>query len=324
MELDQIFINNVSKKYPNNKDIILDAYKFAHQAHEGLYRKSGEPYIIHPVAVAQILIDNKMDAPTIIAGLLHDVVEDTKYTLDDIEKLFGSTVRKLVDGVTKINEMNLKSHRFGEAESIKHLLIAMGDDVRVIFIKLADRLHNMKTIEFLPREKQIRMAKETQELFIPIAERIGVRNLRSELESLVFKCTNPDDYVKIKTELTRKLTKHKVQLDDIEKKITKVLNIGGIKSKINGWPERTYSIYKKEKKTQGIGKIYCLMLFKIIVAKEQDCYRALGLIHKTFKPLPGQFKDYIAAPKLNGYQSLHSIVVSEESGITFKVMIRNW
>ena len=321
MELNKVFIKNVRKNYPTTKNTIIDAYKFAYSAHEGIKRKSGEPYIVHPVAVAQILMDNHMDHSTIIAGLLHDVVEDTEFTLEDIEKRYGKTVAKLVDGVTKINELNLKSHRIGEQESIKHLLLAMGNDIRVIFIKLADRLHNMRTIEFLSREKQLRMAKETQELFIPIAERIGIRKLRNELQSLTFDCLHPEESVKIKTDLARKLTKRQVQLDEIQKDLSKILKNNNISSQIVGWPEHAYSIFKKTK-VQGISKIYCLMLFKIIVPTEDDCYRALGVIHKNFKPVPGQVKDHIADPKANGYQSLHSVVVSSNSDITFKVMIR--
>lgn len=321
MDLNKVFIKNVRKNYPTTKNLIIDAYKFAYVAHEGIKRKSGEPYIVHPVAVAQILIDNHMDHSTIIASLLHDVVEDTEFTLEQVEEKFGKTVAKLVDGVTKINELNLKSHRIGEQESIKHLLIAMGNDLRVIFIKLADRLHNMRTIEFLSREKQLRMAKETQELFIPIAERIGVRKLRNELQSLTFDCLYPEESVKIKTDLARKLTKRQVQIDDIQKDLSRILKQNSIETKIVGWPEHAYSIFKKTK-VQGISKIYCLMLFKIIVPTEDDCYRAMGVIHKNFKPIPAQVKDYIAIPKANGYQSLHSVVVSKNSDITFKVMIR--
>ena len=224
VELDEKFIESVNENYPVNKDKIIEAYKFANQMHDGVLRKSGEPYIVHPVAIAQILIDNNMDYSTIMAGLLHDVVEDTEVTLRDIENKFGVTVAKLVDGVTKIDAIKLKTKGLSEEESIKHLLIAMGDDIRVIFIKLADRLHNMRTIEFLKREKQIRMATETQELFIPIAERIGVRKIRTELQSLTFRCLHPEEYIRLKTEIMRKLTKRKDQVDDIEKSITDILS----------------------------------------------------------------------------------------------------
>jgi len=321
VELDDKFIKSVSENYPVNKDKIIDAYKFANEKHDGVFRKSGEPYIIHPVAIAQILIDNNMDYSTIMAGLLHDVVEDTDVTIEEIEQRFGSTVAKLVDGVTKINEFKAKAKSFTEKESMKHLLIAMGDDIRVIFIKLADRLHNMKTIEFLKREKQIRMATETQELFIPIAERIGVRKIRSELQSLTFQCLHPDDYKRLKTEMVRKITKRKDQVDAIEKQLQDVLLKNGIKSRIIGWPEHTYSLFKKIS-NPGIDQIFCLMLFRVIVSTEDECYRALGLFHKLFKPVPGQVKDHIASPKRNGYQSLHSVMISDDADITFKVMIR--
>ncbi len=321
VELDKVFIQNICDNYPLNKDKIIDAYKFANEKHDGVLRKSGEPYIIHPVAIAQILIDNNMDYSTIMAGLLHDVVEDTDVTLKDIEKLFGKTVAKLVDGVTKIDEIKLKAKDLGEKESIKHLLIAMGDDIRVIFIKLADRLHNMRTIEFLKREKQIRMATETQELFIPIAERIGVRKIRSELQSLTFKCLHPDDYMRLKTEVMRKLSWQKKQVDDIEKSLKQVLVDNGIEAQIISWPEHTYSLFKKLQ-SPGIDKVFCLMLFRVIVKTEAECYRALGLFHKLYSPVPGQVKDHIASPKRNGYQSLHSVMITSDAEITFKVMIR--
>ncbi len=317
------FIKSVNENYPINKDKIISAYKFAEKMHNGVTRKSGEPYIIHPLSVSQILIDNNMDYSTIMAGLLHDVVEDTEVTLDQIRDMYGDTVAKLVDGVTKIDEITLKAKNLTEEESIKHLLLAMGDDLRVIFIKLADRLHNMRTIQFLKREKQIRMATETQELFIPIAERIGVRKLRSELQSLVFQCLHPDEYIRLKTELVRKLTKRKEKVDEIDKKIYSVLTENGINCKVIGWPEHTYSAYKKlMNQDKDISKVFILMLFRIIVPTEQDCYRALGLLHKIFKPVPSQIKDHIADPKPNGYQSLHTVLISKDADITFKVMIR--
>lgn len=318
---DQDFISSVKQNYPKHSEMILNAYYYADKMHSGVLRKSGEPYIIHPVAVAQILIDNNMDYSTIMAGLLHDVVEDTDQTLSDIEKLFGKTVATLVDGVTKIDELTIKEFNLTEADSIKHLLLAMGNDVRVIFIKLADRLHNMRTIEYLKRDRQLKMAKETQELFIPIAERIGVRKLRTELQELTFKCMYPEEYASIKAEFDRKYEKRKDKIEEIEKNLKNVLTNEGIKNKITGWPEHYYSIFKR-RKYQGISKIYNFMLFKVIVPTEQDCYRAMGLFHKKYKPVPGQIKDHIADPKKNGYRSIHSVMVSEDSDITFKVMIR--
>lgn len=318
---DQNFISSVKKNYPKHSEMILNAYYYADKMHSGILRKSGEPYIIHPVGVAQILIDNNMDYSTIMAGLLHDVVEDTDQTIEDIERLFGKTVAKLVDGVTKIDELRRKEFNLTEADSIKHLLLAMGDDVRVIFIKLADRLNNMRSIEFLRRERQLANAKETQELFIPIAERIGVRKLRTELQELTFKCMYPEEYNAIKTEFDRKYEKRKTKIEEIERTLKKVLDDAGVKNDITGWPEHYYSIFKR-KKYQGIGKIYNFMLFKVIVPTEQDCYRAMGLFHKKYKPVPGQIKDHIADPKKNGYRSIHSVMVSEDSDITFKVMIR--
>ena len=321
IELNQEFIESVKENYPISKDKIIAAYKFAFEAHKGLVRKSGEPYIIHPVSVAQILIDNNMDYPTIIAGLLHDVVEDTMVTKEEIEKMFGETVAKLVEGMTKIDNITVETKKLTEADSIKKLLLAMAEDIRIIFIKLADRLHNMRTIEFLSRERQLKNAKETQELFIPIAERIGVRKLRSELQSLTFKCLYPDDYAKIKAELDDKLKDHEQDLELLEKEIKMILLHNRVQAKIVGLPQNYYSIYKKMQ-GQGINKIYGLKSFKIIVQTELDCYKVLGLMHRAYMPIPSQIKDYIATPKINGYQSLNTALISKGNDITFNVMIR--
>lgn len=318
---EQDFISSVKQNYPKHCDKILEAYAFASKMHEGVKRKSGEPYIIHPLCVAKILIENNMDYSTLIAGLLHDVVEDTEVTSQEIKNRFGETVARLVDGVTKIDEFTCSKYNLTEADSIKHLLLAMGNDVRVIFIKLADRLHNMRTIQFLKREKQLKMAEETQELFIPIAERIGVRKLRTELQDLTFKCMYPEEYNKIKAEFDRKFSKRKDKIEKIEKTLADILTDHQIENEIVAWPEQYFSIFKR-RKYNGIGKIYNFMLIKVIVPTEQDCYRALGLFHKKYRPVPGQFKDHIAVPKKNGYQSIHSVMVSEDSDITFKVMIR--
>ena len=239
-ELNQAFIDSVKKNYPVNANKIIDAYKFADEAHRGVFRKSGEPYIVHPLAVAEILMENNMDYASIMAGLLHDVVEDTRFTRDDIKKRFGETVAKLVDGVTKIDNLTYKETNFTEADSIKRLLIAMGHDVRVIFIKLADRLHNMRTIQYLSREKQIKMATETRDLFIPIAERMGIRKIRSELQNLVFKCLYPDDYERIKQEFDAKFKKRAPKIKQIEANLSKILNENGIECTIVGWPEHYY------------------------------------------------------------------------------------
>ena len=319
--LNQAFIEKVKKNYPVNADKIISAYKFADEAHAGVKRKSGEPYIVHPLAVAEILMENNMDYASIMAGLLHDVVEDTRFTRDDIKNMFGETVAKLVDGVTKIDNLTYKETNFTEADSIKRLLIAMGHDVRVIFIKLADRLHNMRTIKYLTREKQIKMATETRDLFIPIAERMGIRKIRSELQNLVFKCLYPDDYERIKQEFDAKFKKRAPKIKQIEANLSKILNENGIECTIVGWPEHYYSIFKKQN-SAGIGKIYGLMLYKIIVPTELDCYKTLGILHKEYRHLPSQIKDFISFPKPNGYRSLHSVLVTKNFDITFKVMIR--
>lgn len=315
------FIKSVTENYPNSCEKIIDAYKFAYDAHDGILRKSGEPYIIHPVSVAQILIDNNMDYPTIIAGLLHDVVEDTKFSSDDIKERYGETVAKLVEGVTKIDEMTAQANNLTESDSIKKLLLAMAEDIRIIFIKLADRLHNMRTIEFLKPEKQKNMATETQELFIPIAERIGVRKIRSELQALVFKCLHPAEYDKIKAELDQKLKNQEKDLELLEKEIKMILVHNRVQAEIVSLPQNYFSIYKKMQ-GQGINKIYGLKSFKIITQTELDCYKILGLLHRAYTPIPSQIKDYIASPKANGYQSLNSALIAKGSDITFNIMIR--
>lgn len=321
IELDNEFIEKIKANYPKTAEKIIEAYKFAVMAHKDIKRKSGEPYIIHPVSVAKILIDNDMDYSTIMAGLLHDVVEDTEYTSQDIKKKFGVVVAKLVDGVTKINSLDYSDMAQNEADSMRRLIIAMGNDLRVIFIKLADRLHNMRTIEYLKPERQIRMANETKEIFIPIAEIIGLRKIRSELQNLVLKCLEPETYNRIKIDFDAKYAKKEKGIKNVSLQINKILKDAGIKSTITSWPEHYYSIYKKLN-SSGIGKIYGLFLIKIIVPTEMDCYKTLGIMHKYFSPLPNQMQDYIASPKSNGYKSLQSMLVSYENNITFKVMIR--
>lgn len=315
------FIEDVEINYPKNKDKILHALSFATKSHEGIFRKSGEPYIIHPIAVSQILMDNQMDYSTVIAGLLHDVVEDTDISLEQISKIFGKTVAKLVDGVTKIDNLTVQRGNLTEDDSRKRLLLAMGEDIRVIFIKLADRLHNMRTIKFLTPERQEAISKETQELFIPIAELLGVRNLRSELQALTFECLFKEAYEKIKQEQNEQLSEKYKKIVAIDKKINDIFAKKGLNAIVSWWPERYYSIYKKMKQT-GFNKAHGLVLFKIIVPTIDDCYKALGILHQNYKPIPSQIKDYIASPKINGYQSLQSVVLSEDNSITFSVMIR--
>jgi len=322
VEIEKKFIKSVKENYPVNGDKILEAYFYAKNAHEGVTRMSGEPYIVHPISVAQILIDNDMDYATIMAGLLHDVVEDTDVPIEEIEKRFGDTVARLVDGVTKISNIE-KNAGDAEADSIKKLVIAMGNDIRVIFIKLADRLHNMRTIKFLKPEKQTKIANETKDLFIPIADKIGIRTIRSELENLVFECLRPEDYKKIKKEFGDKFTAGEKKVESITNKLNQILVNNKIEGKVVCWPEHFYSIYKKLS-SKGIGKVYGLMLYKIIVPTEMDCYKVLGLLHKQFTPLPEQIKDFIASPKLNGYKSLQTVLVSSEAEIAFKVMIRTY
>lgn len=320
-KIDNDFINLVKENYPKNYEKIVSAYLYANDAHDGVKRKSGEPYITHPLEVAKILIEINMDYSTIIAGLLHDVVEDTTISNEVIKQKFGETVAKLVDAVTKIDNLTLKQNNLQEADNMKRLLIAMGSDIRVIFIKLADRLHNMRTISFLSRDRQIRMAEETMEIFIPIAERIGLRKLRAELQNLVFECLNPEEYGKIKSEFDKIYEGRMQNVVAIENSISKIMKENDLNASVDYWFEDYYSIYKKLSR-DGLSKIRGLIYIKVILDSELDCYKALGVIHKNFSPLPGQLQDYIAQPKPNGYKSLQSAVISNELNLTFKVMLR--
>lgn len=317
--LDSGFVELVKRNYPKSAEKIISAYAFADAAHKDVKRRSGEPYITHPLEVAKILIDINMDYSTIMAGLLHDVVEDTDISLSDIAKKFGEVVAKLVDGVTKLS--SFQAEQVSEEDNLKRLLLAMGDDIRVIFIKLADRLHNMRTISYLRRDRQVRMAEETLEIFIPIAERIGIRKFRSEMQNLTLECLNGEEYRRIK-EKYDDIYAHKMpRVEQVQGEIEALMKKGGLKAKVDFWLEDYYSIYKKLGK-DGLDKISGLVYFKVILPSELDCYLALGILHKNFTPLPGQLQDYIAEPKPNGYQSLQSALVSRNTNLTIKVMLR--
>ena len=258
-KLESEFLKQVKENYPKNASKIIEAFKFASSAHKGVKRSSGEPYIVHPLSVAKILIENNLDYLTVMAGLLHDVVEDTAYTLSDISERFGDVVAKLVDGVTKIEGKKLINGINTEDFSIQKLIVSMGTDIRVVLIKLADRLHNMRTISFISRERQVKIASETEELFIPIAERLGIRKIRSELQELTFKTLHPDDYEKIKREFDRRLLSRKSEFNEVEEKISDELSNHNIEFKLQSWQEHYYSIYKKIR-NDGTNRVYVFMM----------------------------------------------------------------
>lgn len=288
-------------------DKIEKAYILAREAHSGQYRKSGEEYIIHPIEVSQILVELKMDTDTIVAGLLHDVVEDTLITITDIEYSFGKEVALLVDGVTKLR--NLPKTKGKQIENIRKMVVAMAQDIRVVIIKLADRLHNMRTIKYQTPEKQIEKSKECLDVFAPIAHRIGMSKIKSELEDISFRYLNPEAYYQMKELVNTKKDQRIKTTNDIIEAIRNELEKYHIKATVTGRPKHLYSIYKKmTEKNKKFADLMDLIAIRVIVEKDEECYMVLGIVHGKFVPVSGRFKDYIAAPKSNGYQSIHTTI----------------
>ncbi len=319
-------ITSVHRYHPSaDISMIEKAYKIAYEAHEGQARKSGEPYIIHPLCVAIILADLELDKETIVAGLLHDVVEDTVMTEEEIAQEFGEEVALLVDGVTKLGQLNYSMDKVEvQAENLRKMFLAMAKDIRVILIKLADRLHNMRTLKYMRPEKQKEKARETMDIYAPIAQRLGISKIKIELDDLSLKYLEPEVYKELAQKINLRKSAREEFVNDIVEDVKKHISSAGIEAQIDGRAKHFFSIYKKMvNQDKTLEQIYDLFAVRIIVETVKDCYAALGVIHEMYKPIPGRFKDYIAMPKPNMYQSLHTTLIGP-SGQPFEVQIRTY
>lgn len=312
------------KTYPDKYAEIKKAYDFAKSAHQGQKRSSGEDYFVHPCAVVEILADFGFDSSTVIAAFLHDVLEDTSVTAEELEAEFGAEIVSLVEGVTKLDKLQFVNREEAQAENFRKIFVAMAKDLRVIIIKLADRLHNMRSLQFLEPDRQKRIAQETLDIYAPLAGRLGISFFKCELEDLAMKYLLPDEYHYITENVSKKRTERQGFLDAICDQIRAKLKDMGIHGEVNGRPKHFYSVYKKMHKLHiDIDQIYDLLAVRIIVDTVKDCYTMLGEIHTMWKPIPGRFKDYIAMPKANNYQSLHTTVVTPFNE-TFEIQIRTF
>jgi GTP diphosphokinase / guanosine-3',5'-bis(diphosphate) 3'-diphosphatase len=321
----ETLIEEIPKYQPGaDLDLVERAYRFSEASHQGQQRASGEPYLSHPLEVANLLVDFKMDVTTVTAGLLHDVLEDTSATKEDLAREFGGEIAELVDGVTKLGKLAFSSREERQAENFRKMLVAMARDLRVLMIKLADRLHNMRTLDYLPAEKARKIAQETLDIYAPLGHRLGMAKVKAELEDLALRTLSPEAYVDLQKRVAKRRLEREADINHviaiIEKKLTEV----GIESQIRGRPKHFYSIWKKmHDQGREFDEIYDLTAVRVITGSVRDCYGALGVIHSLWKPVPGRFKDFIAMPKVNMYQSLHTTVIGPK-GDPVEIQIRTW
>ncbi|MCR4739851.1 MAG: bifunctional (p)ppGpp synthetase/guanosine-3',5'-bis(diphosphate) 3'-pyrophosphohydrolase [Lachnospiraceae bacterium] len=319
-------IERVRKYHPSDDiSMIEKAYRVASEAHKDQYRRSGEHYIVHPLCVAIILADMQLDKESIVAGLLHDVVEDTIMTADALEKEFGSDVALIVDGVTKLERLKYNEDKLEfQAENLRKMFLAMAKDIRVIMVKLADRLHNMRTLQYMPENKQQEIARETMDIYAPLAQRLGISKLKVELDDLSLKYLEPEVYYDLVDKIAAKKSEREAYVQKIVDEVSSHLDGAGIKYSIDGRVKHFFSIYKKMlNQNKTIDEIYDLFAIRVLVDTVKDCYAVLGVIHEIYKPIPGRFKDYIAMPKANMYQSLHTTLIGS-SGQPFEIQIRTY
>lgn len=319
-------IRSIRKYHPSDDiTMVKKAYTIAREAHKDQKRKSGEPYIIHPLCVAIILAELELDKESIVAGILHDVVEDTVMTLEDLTKEFGEEVALLVDGVTKLTQISWSMDKVEiQAENLRKMFLAMAKDIRVILIKLADRLHNMRTLEFMKPEKQKEKARETMDIYAPIAHRLGISKIKVELDDLSLKYLEPEVYHDLAEKISLSKEARKAFVNNIVEEVRQHMADAEIKSTVDGRAKHFFSIYKKMvKQDKTLDQIYDVFAVRIIVDSVKDCYGALGVIHELYKPIPGRFKDYIAMPKPNMYQSLHTTLIGT-NGQPFEIQIRTY
>ena len=321
----QTLIDEIPKYQPGADLAVLErAYQFSERSHRGQQRASGEPYLSHPLQVASLLVDFKMDVTTVTAGLLHDVLEDTGATKADLEREFGKEIAELVDGVTKLGKLAFSSREERQAENFRKMLVAMARDLRVLMIKLADRLHNMRTLDYLASDRARKISQETLDIYAPLAHRLGMAKVKAELEDLALRTLSPDAYVDLQKRVAKRRLEREADINHVIKFIEKKLLEVGIESQIRGRPKHFYSIFKKmHDQGREFDEIYDLTAVRVITGSVRDCYGALGVIHSLWKPVPGRFKDFIAMPKVNMYQSLHTTVIGPK-GDPIEIQIRTW
>jgi len=321
----QTLIEEIPKYQPGaDLDLVQRAYRFSELSHQGQQRASGEPYLSHPLEVAGLLVNFKMDVTTVTAGLLHDVLEDTRATKDDLKREFGLEIADLVDGVTKIGKLAFSSREERQAENFRKMLVAMARDLRVLMIKLADRLHNMRTLDYLPPDKAKKIAQETLDIYAPLAHRLGMAKVKAELEDLALRVLHAEDYGDLMRRVAKRRLEREAEINQLIAILQEKLGEVGIESKIAGRPKHFYSIWKKmHEGGREFDEIYDLTAVRVLTNTVRDCYGALGVIHSLWKPVPGRFKDFIAMPKVNMYQSLHTTVIGPK-GDPVEIQIRTW